>query len=231
MAATELALDAEAAEAFVQGLRGSVFRPGDDGYEDARKIWNGLIDRRPALIVQATGTADVVDAVNFAREHGLLLSIRAAAHNVAGNAVNDGGLVIDLSQMRGVHVDPATRTVRARAARRGATATVRRSSSASPCRAASSRRPASRPDAARRRRPPAPQARALDRQPALGRDRHRRRAAAARERDRERGPVLGDPRRRQQLRRGHVVRVPGASGRPAWCMVGAVFYPLEERKD
>jgi FAD/FMN-containing dehydrogenase len=89
-----------------------VLAPGDPGYDDARSLWNGLIDRSPALIVQCSGAADVVDAVNFAREQGLVLSIKAGGHNVAGNAVNDGGLVIDLSQMRGVHVDPATQTVR-----------------------------------------------------------------------------------------------------------------------
>jgi len=111
--ATEATLDAEAIEGFVEGVRGPVLRPGDQGYDDARAIWNALIDRRPALIVQCTGAADVVDAVNFAREQGLLLSIKAGGHNVAGNAVNDGGLVIDLSQMRGVHVDPSTQTVRA----------------------------------------------------------------------------------------------------------------------
>jgi FAD/FMN-containing dehydrogenase len=111
--ATEAALDPEATEAFVAGVRGPVMRPGDPGYDDARGIWNGLIDRRPALIVQCTGAADVVDAVNFARENELLLSIKGGGHNVAGNAVNDGGLVIDLSQMRGVHVDPSTQTVRA----------------------------------------------------------------------------------------------------------------------
>jgi FAD/FMN-containing dehydrogenase len=109
----EAVLDPEALQAFVMGVRGRVLQPGDDGYEDARLIWNGLIDRRPALIVQCTGAADVVDSVNFARDHGLLLSIRGGGHNVAGNAVNDGGLVIDLSQMNGVHVDPATQTVRA----------------------------------------------------------------------------------------------------------------------
>src|SRR5580765_4147327 len=103
------ALDAEALQAFTMGIRGRVLQSGDPGYDEARLILNGLIDRRPALIVQATGAADVVDAVNFAREHGLLLSIKGGGHNVAGNAVNDGGLVIDLSQMRGVHVDPATR--------------------------------------------------------------------------------------------------------------------------
>jgi FAD/FMN-containing dehydrogenase len=110
---TELALDAEALQGFVAGLRGAVLRPGDYGYDDARAIWNALIDRRPALIVQCTGAADVVDSINFAREQNLILSIMGGGHNVAGNAVNDGGLVIDLSRMNAVHVDPATRTVRA----------------------------------------------------------------------------------------------------------------------
>ena len=113
MATTEMTLDQAAVQAFAAGVRGPVLSPGDDGYEDARAIWNGLIDRRPALIVQPTGAADVVDAVNFAREHGLTLSIKGGGHNVAGNAVNDGGLVIDLSRMRGVHVDPSTQRVRA----------------------------------------------------------------------------------------------------------------------
>jgi FAD/FMN-containing dehydrogenase len=111
--ATDVTLDAEAIQGFVDGVRGAVLRAGDHGYDDARTIWNGLIDRRPAVIVQCSGAADVVDAVNFARDQNLLLSIKAGAHNVAGNAVNDGGLVIDLSQMRGVHVDPSTQTVRA----------------------------------------------------------------------------------------------------------------------
>src|SRR5260221_3079528 len=108
---TEVAIDAEALQAFVMGVRGAVVQPGDAGYDEERAIWNGLIDRRPALVVKCTGAADVVDSVNFARAHGLLLSIRGGGHNVAGNAVNDGGLVIDLSQMNGVHVDPSTQTV------------------------------------------------------------------------------------------------------------------------
>jgi FAD/FMN-containing dehydrogenase len=109
----ELGLDEEAVQGFIEKIRGAVLRAGDPGYDDARAIWNGFIDRRPALIVQCTGAADVVEAVNFAREQNLLLSIKAGAHNVAGNAVNDGGLVVDLSGMRGVHVDPASGTVRA----------------------------------------------------------------------------------------------------------------------
>ena len=105
-------LDAEALEALSQQVRGPVLTPGSPAYDDARSIWNGLIDRRPALIVQCSGAADVVDAVNFAREQGLTLSIKAGGHNVAGNAVNDDGIVLDLSQLRGVHVDPALQTVR-----------------------------------------------------------------------------------------------------------------------
>jgi FAD/FMN-containing dehydrogenase len=140
----EAQIDSEALQAFAMQIRGAVLRAGDPGYDDARRIWNGLIDRHPALIVQCTGAADVVDAVNFAREHGLLLSIKAGGHNVAGNAVNDGGLVIDLSQMRGVHVDSATQTVRVQGGRRWATWIGRRSSSGWPFPQASSRRPASR---------------------------------------------------------------------------------------
>jgi FAD/FMN-containing dehydrogenase len=110
--AVEAQLDAEAVAGLTEGVRGPVLRPDDPGYDEARSIWNALIDRRPALIVQCSGAADVVDAVNFAREQGLVLSIKAGGHNVAGNAVNDGGIVLDLSQMRGVTVDPSNRTVR-----------------------------------------------------------------------------------------------------------------------
>src|SRR5919197_5176592 len=72
----ELALDAEATQAFIEGVRGAVLRQADPGYDDARAIWNGLIDRRPALIVRCSGAADVVDAVNFAREQNLVLSVK-----------------------------------------------------------------------------------------------------------------------------------------------------------
>jgi FAD/FMN-containing dehydrogenase len=108
----ETQLDAAAVAGLAERTRGAVLTPDAPGYDEARSIWNALIDRRPALIVQCSGAADVVDAVNFAREQELALSIKAGGHNVAGNAVNDGGIVIDLSQMRGVVVDPATRTVR-----------------------------------------------------------------------------------------------------------------------
>ena len=94
-------------------LRGVVVDQQHDDYDTARRLQNGLIDRRPAVIIRCSGTVDVVESVNFARDRGALLSTRGGGHNVAGNAMNDGGVVIDLSAMRGVHVDPASKTVRA----------------------------------------------------------------------------------------------------------------------
>jgi FAD/FMN-containing dehydrogenase len=88
---------------------GELLRQGDPGYDEARRIWNGAIDRRPGLIARCTGTADVIAAVRFARRHDLLVAIRGGAHNVAGTAVCDDGLVIDLSQMKGIRVDPNAR--------------------------------------------------------------------------------------------------------------------------
>jgi FAD/FMN-containing dehydrogenase len=98
---------------FRRTLRGSVLSAGDNGYDEARQVWNGLIDRRPALIARCTGVADVVDAVNFARDVDLLLSVRGGGHNVAGSGVCDGGLMIDLSLMKSIHVDPKQCTARA----------------------------------------------------------------------------------------------------------------------
>lgn len=94
-------------------LRGELLTAGTPEYDAARTLWNGMIDKRPALIVRCRGAADVITAVNFAREHGLLLSARGGGHNVAGLALCDGGLTIDLSLMRGIRVDAAGRTVRA----------------------------------------------------------------------------------------------------------------------
>ena len=95
----------------VAELRGDLLRPGDEGYEAARRVWNATIDRRPAAIARCLGVADVVAAVNVAREHDLLVAVRGGGHNVAGNAVCNGGLVIDLSRMKGMRVDPGQRTV------------------------------------------------------------------------------------------------------------------------
>ena len=96
-------------------VRGPVLEPGDPAYDEARSLWNAMIDRRPAVIVRCLGTADVVACVRAAREHGLPLSIKGGGHNIAGLAVCDGGLMLDMSLMRGVWVDPAARVARAQA--------------------------------------------------------------------------------------------------------------------
>src|SRR5512141_1032274 len=88
------------------GLRGSLLFPGDDGYDTARTVWNAMIDRRPAVAVHCAGVSDIKRAVDFARAHGLMPSIKGGGHNIAGSAVCDGGLLIDLSGMRSVRVDP-----------------------------------------------------------------------------------------------------------------------------
>lgn len=94
------------------GFHGEIFEPTDEGYEEARKIWNASVVKRPAIIARCSGVADVVAAVNYGRVNGLLTSIRGGGHNVGGRALCDDGIVIDLSRMRAVHVDGAARTVR-----------------------------------------------------------------------------------------------------------------------
>ncbi|MGP4089615.1 FAD-binding oxidoreductase [Streptomyces sp. KR55] len=96
-------------DAFASRLQGQLIRPGEPGYEPARELWNGMIDRRPALVARCAGDEDVVAAVDFARDNGMLVAVRGGGHGVAGHAVCDGGLVIDLSGMRGVDVDPEGR--------------------------------------------------------------------------------------------------------------------------
>ncbi len=97
---------------FTSALRGQTLTAGDADYDTSRAVWNTMIDRRPGAIVRCAGSADVTTAVRFAREHDLLVTVRGGGHNVAGKAVADGALMIDLSAMRGVHVDPALSTVR-----------------------------------------------------------------------------------------------------------------------
>src|SRR5215218_5190672 len=111
----EGALRESVVEELASKLRGSLLRSGGPDYEEARLVWNDLIDKRPALIARCAGVGDVIDSVNFARENDLLLAVRGGGHNVAGNAVCDGGLVIDLSPMKGIRVDPERRTARAEA--------------------------------------------------------------------------------------------------------------------
>ena len=103
-------IDTTALAAFTAAFRGKVLQFGDAGYDEARAVYNAMHDRRPALIAQPVDTADVAAAVNFARDQGLLLSIKGGSHNVNGFGTNDGGLVIDLSQMRSVFVDPKAKT-------------------------------------------------------------------------------------------------------------------------
>jgi FAD/FMN-containing dehydrogenase len=93
-------LDQEVVEGLSTSLRGEVLLPGGETYDEARTIWNAMVDRRPGLIVRCLGSADVVRAVSFVREHGLLTAVRSGGHNIAGNAVCEGGMMIDLSQMK-----------------------------------------------------------------------------------------------------------------------------------
>ena len=93
-------------------LRGGALMPGEDGYDDARSIFNAMIDRRPSIVVRCAGAADVMASIKFARKHNLLLSVRGGAHNVGGFAVCDGGMMLDLSHMNAVSVDPKARTAR-----------------------------------------------------------------------------------------------------------------------
>jgi FAD/FMN-containing dehydrogenase len=106
-------LDRSQIQRLRDAMQGTVLAPGDDGYDAARTLWNAMIDRRPALIARCTSAADVAAAVRFGREHGLLVSMRGGGHNVAGSAVCDDGLMIDLSPMKGIEVDPQSRTAQA----------------------------------------------------------------------------------------------------------------------
>ena len=109
----EIDLKTEELEDFETRLHGALIQPQDDAYDEARSVYNAMHDRRPALIVQATGVADVMAAVDFARKHDLLLSIRGGGHSVPGFGTCDDGLVLDLGSMKGIRVDPERRTVRA----------------------------------------------------------------------------------------------------------------------
>jgi FAD/FMN-containing dehydrogenase len=106
------AIAGETLDALRAKLRGSLCVPGDEGYDPARTLWNAMVDRRPGLVVRCLGASDVVNALKLAREQKLLVAVRGGGHNIAGKAVCDGGLLIDLSLMKSVRVDPASRTAR-----------------------------------------------------------------------------------------------------------------------
>src|SRR6266511_4780428 len=108
-------VSASALASFRASFRGELVLPSDEEYEAARRVWNASIDRRPALIARCSGVVDVVRAIGFARDHDLLLAVRGGGHNVAGHGTCDGGIVIDLSSMRGISVDLARRTIRVEA--------------------------------------------------------------------------------------------------------------------
>ena len=105
----EVLLRASSVEALAGNLRGDLLVPADPGYDAARRLWNGMFDRRPALVARCTGPADVIEAVNFAREHRLLTAVRCGGHSFSGKSSCDGGIMIDLSTMHGCRVDPAER--------------------------------------------------------------------------------------------------------------------------
>ena len=109
----EFDLETEGLEQFATQLRGALIQPQDDGYDEARAVYNAMHDRRPALIVQATGVADVMATVDFARTHDLLLSVRGGGHSVPGFGTCDDGLVLDLGSMKGIRFNPDRRTARA----------------------------------------------------------------------------------------------------------------------
>src|SRR6056297_341065 len=106
------AIAPEAVDLFESSIRGRLYRPTDAEYDDVRRVWNGMIEKYPALLVRCDDVDDVVAAVNFAREEELQVAVRGGGHNVAGTGVCDGGLVIDLTDMNGVVVDAEAETVR-----------------------------------------------------------------------------------------------------------------------
>lgn len=108
-------VDASTLTTLAGAIRGRIIQPGDTSYDEARRLWNGMFDRRPAVIVQCAGPSDVIETVNLARKLGVLFTVKGGGHGMAGHAAYDGTLMIDLSPMRGIRVDPVSRSVRAQA--------------------------------------------------------------------------------------------------------------------
>jgi FAD/FMN-containing dehydrogenase len=112
LAGEQIELSDSDIDALKGNLRGPLLREGEPGYEDSRKLWNGMIDRKPALVVRPTGAADVAECVKFARQRRVLLSIKGGGHNIAGTAIADGGLTLDMSRLKGVFVEPNEKVAR-----------------------------------------------------------------------------------------------------------------------
>ncbi len=190
-------------------LRGDLITPDDPGYDEARAVYNGMIDKHPAAIARCRDTADVITCVHFGREHHVAIAVRGGGHNAAGLGVGDDALVIDLSELRSTTVDPENHTVRVDA---GCTwgdvdhATVA-FGMATPSGFLASTGVAGL-TLGRRHRLPRAALRPHRRQPARRRRRPGRRVVHHRQRELPRRPVLGPARRRRELRRRHVVHVP-----------------------
>src|SRR5262245_36327075 len=119
LAGTDIELDSAAVTAFKARLHGALLCPEDPPYEQARKVWNGMIDKHPTLIARCTGVADVIHTVQFARAYELPIAMRCGSHNAAGHATCDGGIVADLTPMKGISVVGAPRRVHAEGDRKG----------------------------------------------------------------------------------------------------------------
>ncbi len=227
MSSTTIPAAEAAKKELAPGFSGSLIGPDDPDYEEARSVYNAMIDRRPALIARPTGPDDVAKAIAFARAHDLLLAVRGGGHNGAGLGTCDDGVVIDLCLLKDVRVDPAARTVRVgggctwgevdRATGRARARDSERHHLDDGCR---------RPHAGWGARAPDAQVRPRDRQPARGGGRARERRARPRRRRREPRPVLGDQGRRRQLRRRHLLPLPAARG-AGTVVAGPTFWPVE----
>src|SRR5918912_465165 len=112
---TSVAVPQAAVEQLAEAMRGEVIHPDSPGYDEARAVWNGMFDRRPAVIARCAGVADVIQAVDFARANAMEVSVRGGGHSAQGYGSCDDGIVIDLSPMKGIRVDPESHTVRAEA--------------------------------------------------------------------------------------------------------------------
>ena len=209
-------------------FRGELIQSEDAVYESARKVYNGMIDKRPRLIARCVDVADVMAAVEFGRENDLLTAIRGGGHNGAGLGTCDDGLVIDLSRMKGIRVDPAAKTVRVEAGCVWGDVdhATHAFGMAVPCGFISTTG-VGRPHPGRRYRLPDPPVRADDRQSALRGHGSGRWELRDGEQRRESGPVLGGARRRWKLRGGHFVRI-SSSIRSKTVQFGPTFWPLEE---